>query len=567
MSDTIENIEGIESAILEKLNDQFWRVNNLYWIQGLTPDGELTKLKFKMNRVQEDYYWNQWWRNDILKSRQHGMSTLIAILMLDQALFNPEQTCGIIDKTDDDAVKKLAKQKYAYDHLDDDDDPYLAPLGAAIKEAIQVVPPSNDHNFTFSNNSKIWAGTNLRGGTMSYLWISELGYTAFFFPKKAAEIKSGSFNTAHRGSKIVIESTHEGGKTGLNYEMIRLAQSAPPRDQMTELDWQFHFYAWHDDPKNHLPMRPDQTLTMTQEETKYFKTLEEEHGISLSMEQKAWYIKIQHTQKDDMRKEHPSTPEEALNAVIKGAIYGEQISRMRREKRIIDFSVDPSYPLWSFWDLGQSDHTSMGLFQFTGRDYSVIDTFTWKGEDYRFYLSKIEEWERKYGFISADFLPHDGNHKQGAMKHSWKDAFEQGGRKNVHIVPRTPDRWIGIRHLRALLPRMWIHATNCDVVREVGYGFDSEEIPSAITCLESYHTMPTESGARIMEMPVHDHTSHTCDMFRTFSEAHARGMLQGNSRMERDSRRNSPKRENRVRVNKSQTMDTSPRRRRRVKTQ
>ena len=524
-----------EQELMQYLDDKMWRMNNLYWIKGLSETGAIKKMKFRMNAVQRDFFKNQWWRSVVLKSRQHGASTLIGIDILDNALFNPGQVCGIIDKNDTDAIKKLAKLKYAYDQLDDDEDPTTAVLGAGIKEAYRLVK-SNEHVMEFSNQSQIYAGTNFRGDTLSYLHVSELGYTAYFFPPKAEELRSGTINTVHQDSKIVIESTHEGGKFGLNYEFIKLAQESPDGPDASHLDWRFYFYAWFEDPKNVTPL-PPAGLVCGSEHQKYFKELAENHDIHLTDEQKNWYIKTQAVQKDAMKKEHPSTAEEALNAAIKGAIYGQLISELRRKKRIIDFEMDASYPLWTFWDVGQSDYTSIILLQFTGREYSILDFFTWHGEDYRFYVAKLEEWERAYGFIKGDFLPHDGEHKIGAKRDSWQKALQDAGRKNVRIVPRTPDLWVGIRHLRALLPRCWIHASNCSVEREIGFGSDLEVVPSLLTCLEGYHTKPTETGARIMEMPVHDNTSHTCDALRTFAEAHARGMLDGATSIERDSRR------------------------------
>lgn len=527
--------ESPEAKIAKLLNDPFWRLNNLYWIQGLNEEGKVQKMKFRMNAVQQLYYWNQWWRDVILKSRQHGISTLKVLQQLDRCIFNKDQQCGIIDKTDVDAKKKLKKALYAYDHLDDPEDPKTSHLGAGIKEKIRIVT-SNEHELSFTNNSGIVSGTSLRGDTLSDLWISELGYIAYFNKQKAEEIKSGSLNTIHRSARLTIESTHEGGKLGLNYEMIKIAMEAP--EEMTPLDMKFHFFGWFEDPKNTLALPASGNLSPTKDQKEYFTALLDDDDICLTEEQKHWYIKTELIQKGAMKKEHPSTAEEAFSAVIRGAIYGKEMSKLRKNKRIINFEVDRRYPLWVFYDCGQTDHFSMGLLQFTGKDIGVLDTFTWKGEDYMFYVAKSNEWEDKYGFIHSHYLPHDGAAHQGAKRDSWEEAFLDAGLKRVNIVPRTPDVWIGIKHLRTLLPRFWIHKDNCSVEREIGTAFnDMEVIPSAITCLESYRTKPQETGARIQEMPVHDESSHTCDMFRTFAEAHARGMLEGPSGVARESRK------------------------------
>lgn len=515
-----------EAEIAKRLQSPKWRLNHLYWIE----DENGAKVKFRMNLVQRLFFAAIWWLNVVLKSRQHGMSTLINLMQLDQCLFNPNQTAGIVDKTDEDAKKKLKKIKFAYDHLDDPDDPQTAKLGAAIKQAVKMVAPSNEHQITFSNESKVWCGTSLRGGTVNFLHISELGPIAFNAQKRAEEIRAGALNTVHKGAKVVIESTHEGGKFGLNYEMVEIARTAPPREEMSEMDWQFHFFAWWQDPKNTLAIGPA-GLHLSNEDKEYFAALLNDNGIDLSPEQKHWYIKKRMTQKEAMFKEHPSTPDEALNAAIKGAIYGRIIEELRRQKRICDFAHDQTSPLFTFWDLGKSDFTAIWLIQFTGREYSILNYFSWQGEDARFYAAKIEEWEREYGFVSAHYMPHDAVADKGPGL-TWKAAYEEAGLKNIKIVPVTPDKWIGIRHLRALLPRCWIHYTNCS--RK--WTIDTVIIPSGLSCLEGYRTKVQEDGGVIQEMPVHDETSHGCDALRTFAEAHQRGMLDGNTSIERENR-------------------------------
>jgi len=523
--------EGQDPSILisDKLQSVRWRLNNLYWIQ----DIHGIKIKFRMNVVQEAFFKLIWWLNDVLKSRQHGISTFTGLLQLDQCLFNRDQTAGIVDKTDKDATKKLDKIKFAYDHLDDTDNPGeghvdTSKLGAAIKEAVVEIK-RNDHEFNWTNGSKIWTGTSLRGGTCQFLHITELGAIAANYPARAEEIRAGAFNTVHVGCKIVIESTHEGGQAGLNYEMIDLAMTSPPREHMSKMDWQFHFFAWWQDPKNSLQLTR-QGLMLSDEEKVYFLELEREQDIPLAPEQKHWYQKKKATQKDAMFKEHPSTAEEALNAAVKGAIYGKQLTALKKANRVRDFAHDTQAPLYTFWDLGKTDFTSIWLIQFTGMEYTILNYFSWNGEEARFYAAKINEWENEYGFISGHYLPHDAKNNSGPGL-TWLQAYQEAGLKNLVVVPVTPDQWIGIRHLRGLLPRCWIHKTNCSKKWKIE---DGVIIPSGLAVLQGYRTRIQETGGRIDEMPVHDECSHGADALRTFAEAHQRGMLKGHTPLERE---------------------------------
>lgn len=518
-------------AIRKQLDNRAWRMANLYWIE----DADGNKVKFRMNWAQRAFYTALWWLNVVLKARQLGLSTFSIVMMLDRALFATNQTCGIVDKTEDDAKKKLDRIEFAYDHLDDPDDPQTAPLGAAIKQAVRLVK-SNEKQLEFSNGSKIWAGTSLRGGTVQFLLISELGYISFYNPKKAAEIKTGALNTVHRGNIVVIESTHEGGKYGVNYDMIKVSQESPKEPpQLTEMDWRFHFFAWWRNPEYVLPLAGELVLPPELEE--YFAKLKREDGIDLSPEQKHWYLKKKATQGDAMWKEFPSTPEEAVNAVVKGAIYGKIISKLRQQKRISDFNHDPTVPIFAFWDIGFSDYTSIWLLQLVGRDICALRYFCRSQEAAPYYMARCLEWEREYGQpIAWHFLPHDADKTEGMGSGKTTKTFliEAGmDKRRITVVPRTPDLWTGINALRALLPRFYLHLTNCGQE----WKMEDQRMPSGIACLENYHTKEEQRTGMTYDIPVHDASSHGADSLRTFAEAHAQGLLEGVSKLAMESRR------------------------------
>jgi hypothetical protein len=211
------------------LGNRFWRLNHLYYI--LNEQGE--KVLFVMNAVQKVLYFALWWLNIIPKSRQHGITTFIAIFMLDACLFNSGIRAGIIAHKLTDA-KKIFRDKihYAYDHLPDD----LKACRSLVKDDAQEL--------MFSNNSGIYVATSMRSGTLQYLHISEYGWICTHAPQKAAEIKAGAMETVHDKGFIFIESTFE-GPNGDFPEMCAEAELVRQLGrELGPLDYKIHFFAW-----------------------------------------------------------------------------------------------------------------------------------------------------------------------------------------------------------------------------------------------------------------------------------------------------------------------------------
>lgn len=507
---------------------QMWRLSNLYWVvdERASPP---RKVKFKPNPIQLLFLRAFHWLNVVLKCRQIGMSSLQAILILDQCLTKGDFRAGIIDITDEDAKKKLAKIRFAYDHLDDPDDPSTAPIGAAIKDTLRLVAPSGAHALTWNNGSSVQAGTSLIGSTISWLWVTELGKIAADNPSKAEDIAKGSFNTVHPGNVIVIESTHEGGRHGLNYQMIRQAQQSAAKPN--QMQWKFHFFGWQDNPEYALALSLD--MHIPAQTAAYFADLEKSIGRKLTREQKNWYVLKSQTPGVDMARQFPGTAEEALRAQIEGAIYGEQMTLLRAQGRICDFAVDGHAPIDCFWDIGMGDPCAIWPLQFIGYDIHAIDYYAANGATPAQHAAQILMWEKQYRPIRTHYLPHDANNR-GLSGKTFRDLLEEAGIRNLVVVPRTPDLWASINKMRGLLPRFYFHATNCEREFEMS---DNIVWPSGIGSMESYRKKLEATGSTISEIPVHDAASHGASALRTFADAHAQSMLVGTTATDVESRR------------------------------
>ena len=510
----------------ERMASQIWRLEHLYWIENKSGGIQ----RFSMNAAQRRLHDGLWFRNDILKARQLGISTYAALLMLDMSLFRPNFHCGIIDKTLPDAQQKLAKIRFAWEYLDYEDKGAdstqiaLARLGRMVKERTGIRKagvwrPLSDARtrIAFSNGSDVRIGTNLRGGTLQFLHVSELAHVSVHAPWRAREIRTGAVNTVASDGYILKESTHEGGRYGVNYELTRQAMENNAKGELSPLDFKFFFFSWFD----HEGYALDGSGRLGAEMERYFSELEIKHGLKLEANRKRWYSHMARIMGGNMKQEYPSAPEEAFHAGEEGSIYGSPMMAIREKGQIgAEFNIEPGFPLFTSWDLGLSDHTAIWLVQVFGNRIHWLDHYACSQKGLEHYVVKIREWENQYGRIQMNFLPHDAG-RRDAHGHSYTEHLVREGVSRVRVVPRTTDVWRGINALRRLLPQSWFHErTLCRVVNAKG-----ESEPSGLEHLELYRSRPPGASGSLREEPVHDEHSHSADAARTLAEAWEHGFL------------------------------------------
>lgn len=248
-------------------------------------------------------------------------STLMQILQLDQALFNRDFTGVTIADTLPNAGKLFKKVEFAYEHLAD----LLKAMFPIFKknQGSEIVIGHVDEDGKL-HPSTISVGVSARGGTVQLLHVSELGKIALKWPQRAEEIKTGAFEAVPQDGCIVVESTAEGA-FGLFYELCEPAIKRREKGQPeTKLDWRLHFYPWFECKDYRLSPEDAALVEIPPTLQVYFRKLEAELKIKLDPLQRAWYAKKAETQGKKMKQEYPSTPKEAFEQAIEGAVYGEQ---------------------------------------------------------------------------------------------------------------------------------------------------------------------------------------------------------------------------------------------------
>jgi len=460
-----------------------WRLDNLYWI--VTDEGK--RIQFKMNEQQLWLLENLWYLNVILKSRQHGFTTFICILALDTALFNDNIAAGIIAHGLKEAQAIFrTKVKFVYDNLPEW---VKAQRGLVNDSASELV---------FKNGSSIIVGTSMRSGTLQFLLVSEFGKISRRYPDKAKEIVTGAFNTVKSGQWIFVESTAE-GRDGNFYRMVKIAQDHQRMgSKLTLLDFRPHFFAWWQDPKNWLdPVGVVITTAMKD----YFAELEEA-GIKLNAGQKAWYMKKEEQQGEEMKREHPSTPDEAFKAAVDGAYYSKQMALLRARKRIGVVPHNPAMPVNTFWDLGRNDINAIWFHQFVAGEHRFINYYQNSGEDLAHYVGVMQ----RKGFIwGRHFLPHDAENKNLERNESRVDRLVELGiaQDKIVVVPRCEVLGTAIEQTRRDLMLCW---------------FDEEHCSVGIECLDKYQKEWDDKNGTWRNTPRHDEWSNGADGFRQFSQ-------------------------------------------------
>jgi len=473
------------ARIKEKLSDEWWRLNNLYWIM----DESGKKIKFKPNWAQRMFYNNMWYLSLVLKARQLGFTTFIQIFILDRCLFNSNVRAGVIaHNREDAAVFFRDKIKFAYDNLPE----WLKAERPATK--------NDAGELLLANNSSIRVGTSMRSGTLQYLHISEFGKICRRFPEKAKEIVTGSLNTVHEGCFVFIESTAE-GKSGPFYKLVDAARKALAEGlELTKLDYKFFFFPWwkkgsyRTDPKG---------ITVTKDMADYFQTLEDEHGIKLDDYQRAWYVKKEAVQQDSMKQEHPSTPDEAFEQAIDGAYYARQMLWLRKNHRICDVPYDPKLVVDTFWDIGRNDQNSIWLMQRAGMANRFIEYYSNSGESIQFYAKWLQEKGYVYGTC---YLPHDAEVVDYTRADNKTRAqVLQGLGFKVEVVPRVNEKGEAHQAVRDVLPTCWIDKTNCS---------------EGIDGLDNYQREWDDKLGAYKSAPLHNWASHPNDAFEQFARGY-----------------------------------------------
>lgn len=490
------------AALVELLKDRDWRLRNLYWIV----DKNGNKVRFKPNATQVRLLKRLKKRNLVLKSRQHGITTLMCLVALDTCLFRSNTSAGVVAHKKEEAEKFFrGKIVYAYDNLPD-----------WLKRIRPIVRKDMNGELEFGNGSKVSVSLSHRGGTLQFLHISEYGPLCALFPMRAHEVKTGALNALAPDGIGCIESTAMGmqgdfyDKTQRAIQLDNMVHSGTAKH--SDADFHFIFFAWWEDPTNEID--PD-GVVIPAEQHKYFDALEREHGVpALSPRKRAWYSKKAEEQGDDMKREHPSTPQEAFEQSVEGAYYSRELALAERQGRILDLPIMPGIPVNTFWDLGKNDTTAIWFHQKVGMWHHFVDYYENSNEGGPHYIRELLKKEYIYG---THYLPHDGEVREYFMegKETRRDRFEKllSGHGKIVTVPVIEDIKDGIDMVQHALVLARFDRTRCG---ETKPGSGRGGLPS----LRNYRKEYNELLSTWHDHPLHNWASNGADAIRQWAQGY-----------------------------------------------
>ena len=349
--------------VLTKLRDRSWRLENLYFIED--KKGHVTK--FKLNPIQKLLLKNLHSRNIILKARQLGMSTFIAMFFLDDSLFRSNRKSAIVADKDASAKNIFAKIEFAWRGIPER---FKSTLGLTLET-------DSASKVKFSNGSEIVVGTTIHSGTYQNLHVSEYGPLCATSPDKAEIIAKSAFPTVpddpESDSYIFIESTAEG--EGNDYwQRCMDAMEAQERALATNtplhfLEYRFHFFPWWINPEYNADPKG---VTVSTSNLAYLIDLQKTLDVTFTPSQLAWYELKSRDIKDRMKEQYPSFPEEAFLTSGNKLFNAEIIKAKLTSDTRPPIEQDNHLSIYAHYKRGHRYALGADVAQGIGRDSSTI---------------------------------------------------------------------------------------------------------------------------------------------------------------------------------------------------
>jgi len=205
-----------------------------------------------------------------------------------------------------------------------------------------------------------------------------------------------------------------------------------------------------------------------------------------------------------------------FNIGAPGSYYTHQIDKAEKENRITNFEINRALPIFTTWDIGVSDPTSIWFFQ--PRSDGMIDFIycleeTDKGIEY--FVKRLYEIKAELK-ITASYAGHIMPHDVAQRKFMATPRSSLSILHDYKIHPFVcPNVGIdnGVQAVRAIFDKCRFHKTNCTI---------------GIDALREYRREWDDENKTFRSKPLHNWASHLSDSFRYFAVYWRDAMIRDN---------------------------------------
>lgn len=188
----------------------------------------------------------------------------------------------------------------------------------------------------------------------------------------------------------------------------------------------------------------------------------------------------------------------SFDAAVVGAVYGAEMAKARTDGRILSVPYSREKPVYTIWDIGGSDSTSIWFVQIVGNEVRLIDYYENRLKDIAHYAQVLRE--RGYAYSDC-YLPHDAFNRGSAVLAVGKTIAQllEGFEFSVKQSPKLGTaKQAGIQAARMMLSRCY---------------FDETKTARGVDCLTNYRYDDSSIQGELQREPLHDWASHGADAF------------------------------------------------------
>ena len=256
----------------------------------------------------------------------------------------------------------------------------------------------------------------------------------------------------------------------------------------------------------------------------------------------SWVCRINHDDNpyftDVLRKQMEGTQEKdyekylhiwegELKQLATGAIFGKQITELKKAGRYRYVPIQKACEVHSFNDIGKNDPCAWWFMQQVGKEFRFIDYYENRFEDVDHYVKVVKALQYNYG---KHWMPHDTDHDRLGMVRNIKQQFEDGGIRPIEIVDRVSDKNIGIQLSRDVMGECWFHHNEdedpieqCEGYIEwlpEGWQTRSQRMEQGWERLCNYRYKYNDDDDIYQQKPHHDRASNGADAFMQFAQGY-----------------------------------------------